>query len=48
VLLHAGGWDELLLLAVALFAGVAIVMLGGKKKPEQLEEPDRKDEQIDN
>ena len=33
LLLHQGGWDEMILLAVALVVGVGIVMFTGKKKP---------------
>jgi len=32
-LLHAGGWDEMILVGVALLAGVAIVFYTGRKRP---------------
>jgi hypothetical protein len=39
-MLHAGGWDEVLLLGVALIVGFGIVMFGGKKKPPAQDESD--------
>ena len=37
-LLHAGGWDELILVGIALVAGVAIVYFTGRKRPDDLED----------
>ena len=32
LLLHQGGWDEVILVAIALVAGVAIVYFTGRKR----------------
>ena len=40
-LLHAGGWDEMLLLGVALILGFGLVMFGGKKKPVVRDDPEQ-------
>jgi len=37
-LLHAGGWDEMIMVGIALVAGVAIVYFTGRKRPEEDEE----------
>jgi len=37
-LLHAGGWDELILVGIALIVGVGIVYFTGRKRPDELED----------
>ena len=37
-MLHGGGWDEVILLVVALAVGVGVVIRTGRKRPEDEEE----------
>jgi hypothetical protein len=44
-LLHAGGWDEAIMVGIALLIGVGVVFFSGRKRPEDDDEADEGESQ---
>jgi hypothetical protein len=44
-LLHAGGWDEAIMVGIALLIGVGVVFFSGRKRPEDEDKEDEGESQ---